>query len=574
MLISIMATAQWYDFIGNIQWDTGVTKPVYTKGMMFYDKLTNKLGFYNDDANDLVLLGKDKSENTVYKKFEAENEIVLGFTNITINTTSPINGVADYEVDSFPAALPNVSLSPRNLNKRNTMTFEYTLASGTAKIAVSGGGLANPVEVELDSGSTRKGIEFTPTSLTDLEIDITDVSSATDLILDDIVFSDGQRPVKEFTKSDVVTYKGFTSRSGTGVLFKTQETPSRSELITVDSSSGTTRYYANSDLDFTAVYSHYGADASIKLNLVDTGSLIRYSTDEYANAVQGRATVSMTGRLLKGEYVYATASDDPIDDNETNFSISATATAEGTVYASDSSSSPTVDQKPVATNVTAISDMLEFDVTEGKLYDITGTLNILGSAGTVVALHTDPGGAGDSYLLSSSSGTADDTSSGVSIKVRATSSGKFYIRKTTALGTVFGNGTTGASFIQVTPDESNIDNFIVDVGTKHVTGGEEYPTGNTIRVGGIVKPIYARMWEVGTAVTITDFGYIAGLPTNITPTEANNFSGTLWEITGVTDGVNLNSIQYNKSTGDIDILITGVWKVGAGQKIYLPYTKD
>jgi len=186
----------------DVKKDTEANLVIYagtaTNGQLCFATDTKEMFQVIDSALQPVGSGGGAEVPSTYKLFNAEDEDVTGFTNISINSTSPLNGEFDYSVDSYPAAFPDVSTFPRNLGKKHTLTIQYSITSGTAKIAVGGGGMASAVEAEIDNTSKEVVIEYTPLTSADLTLDITDVSSATGLKLDDLEFSDAPARVKNF----------------------------------------------------------------------------------------------------------------------------------------------------------------------------------------------------------------------------------------------------------------------------------------------------------------------------------------------------------------------------------------
>ena len=265
--------------------------------------------------------------------------------------------------------------------------------------------------------------------------------------------------------------------------------------------------------------------------------------------------------------------------------ITATATKEGTVYASDTSTSDIVVTGNGATaplavtaNVTPIKftevtdtnnawDGETFTAPEKGIYHFNGVVHINSAVQSELKVWENKTG---SFV----SGVSVNTNiANVNLKlfsgtfIAGTTGDQFQIRSSQSVTLA---GATNFHHITITKAASNIDNFIVDVGTKHVTGGEEYPTGDTLRIGGVVKPIYARMWVVGTDVTATNASYIAGLPTNITHYDKFSYTSESGGLFRYASGDN----ALVKSTGEIAVYISGAYELKSGTKIYLPYTKD
>lgn len=133
------------------------------------------------------------SDKSVYAQYDAENQDITGFTNISITTSSPINETASYSVDSFTASLPSVSINDRSKNRENNVTIQYTMTSGTAKFVVKDNSSNTLIEQEIEASSEVSTINipyFVSSSVTSIQLEIQDVSSATGLKIDDIIFTD------------------------------------------------------------------------------------------------------------------------------------------------------------------------------------------------------------------------------------------------------------------------------------------------------------------------------------------------------------------------------------------------
>ena len=58
-IISFAASAQWYDFIGNLQFDPATPNPPHTEGMMFYDNGAHAVSYYNDEPDVTLNVGQE-----------------------------------------------------------------------------------------------------------------------------------------------------------------------------------------------------------------------------------------------------------------------------------------------------------------------------------------------------------------------------------------------------------------------------------------------------------------------------------------------------------------------------------
>ncbi len=499
-----------FDFLEFAGLSSAPSNPPVGKVRFFVDSTDGK--FKKLDSNgdiSTIAGGGSVGSASIYGLFNGEDKKVVDFVNITSNETTPIAGVADYSVNAYPASIPDVPLYKRNLNKRNTLSIEYTITSGTAKIAISGGGLANPVEVEIDNTDTRTVIEFTPTDdATDLSIDITDVSSATGLKIDDLEFSDSQRLVKNFTVTETVTYTGFLSKgAGDYVKFKTELENNANNIISVDNSGDRTQYTLLKDADIVVTSSIYSLDASennMKIEVYDAGNFLvidGISRNEY------HGTTSITLRGKAGYFFLVDAeSRTPEDLVTTNFSMQATAISSGTVFASDNVPSSTVERKILSSNFSTTGTITDFTfITEvGKQYNIGGRLKLLANAKVIDIEIRD--GATVIDTIGYNNDTYQQESPTLNKTYTATSTSLTFEVTTNNGVDIYGNGTLGQSYIELKEETIKIDNLIVDIDaltTNHVAGGTEYELKGQLWNG---KQIYARSYET-TVTTLTGNEY-------------------------------------------------------------------
>ena len=163
-------------------------------GQIFYSDGTARaegLWEYNNGAWQRV--GGQNSDLSVLRQFDAEDQDLTGFTNIAINSSSPIDGEYQYSVTSFTASFPTVSIAERNQNKENAVELHYKMTSGTAKLVVKDNAANVLEELQIEATSTASKVVvpfFVSTSVTSVQLEIEDVSSATGLLIDDVVFTD------------------------------------------------------------------------------------------------------------------------------------------------------------------------------------------------------------------------------------------------------------------------------------------------------------------------------------------------------------------------------------------------
>jgi hypothetical protein len=192
------------------------------EGQVFYSDGTARAeGLWVYDGTDWVSVGAGISDKSVYGQFDAEDKNVTGFTNITITTSSPINEANSYSVDSYTASLPAVSLNDRNKNKTNSVTLHYTMTSGTAKLVVKDNTAAEIAELEIESSSIAQKVTVpygVTSAMTSVQLEIQDVSSATGLKIDDVIFSDDPFVYKDLVNNtEWVSYTPSSSQ-GLGTL--------------------------------------------------------------------------------------------------------------------------------------------------------------------------------------------------------------------------------------------------------------------------------------------------------------------------------------------------------------------
>ncbi len=264
---------------------------------------------------------------SIYELYNAEDGDLTDFTNITINTTNPINGLADYSVDAYPASLPDVTPFNRNVGKRNTLSFQYTITSGTAKIVIAG------VELEIDNTNTRGVIEYDVDDLTPLTISIEDVSLATGLKLDDLVFSDAAREVKAFTRTNSINLAG-----NNGEVISASNMPFNGSGTGWNSGNREyTLQYENSTLKIKGSITYNGAVATPFVNISVNGSYYRTinnSPTGTSGSVKDFTYTSEKGEFNKGDTIQFTGRDGTLSNTPAQhyLVINEESETEGTVY--------------------------------------------------------------------------------------------------------------------------------------------------------------------------------------------------------------------------------------------------
>lgn len=156
-------------------------------------------------------IGAENTDLSVYQQFNAEDQDVSSFTNVAVSSSSPINGEYSYTISTFPASYGAITLSNRaKADKWNKVTLQASLTSGTARFLVKDNSANTLNEVEFSSTDITS-VEipfFVQSSVTSVVLEVEDVSSATGLKVDDIVFTDDP-----FTVAQIVKEEHFQVRS-------------------------------------------------------------------------------------------------------------------------------------------------------------------------------------------------------------------------------------------------------------------------------------------------------------------------------------------------------------------------
>lgn len=469
--------------------DTEANLTIYagtaSDGQFVFATDTQKMFQIIDSALAEVGSGGGAEVPSTYKLFNAEDEDVTGFANITINSTTPINGEFDYSVDSYPASFPDVATFPRNLGKKHTLTIQYSITSGTAKIAVGGGGMASAVEVEIDNTSKEVVIEYTPLTSADLTLGITDVSSATGLKLDDLEFSDAPARIKAFTvteEANYYTHAGYGSVNNKIPYFSLNRYDNTNSLVSIENDS--TNGFSITALRDCSVVGQYDIQQSVTIfggwSLNSTQLTLAVQDIVKANAVstsyQGSVSTSISVpvviKLQEGDVLrpHTSGGGTPSGNGIANLSFTATAQSSGTVFASDSDTeSKLIDSKVLGSTVTSapvdMGDLTFTGLTIGKEYRVEGQLDYFNSGLEIVV---------DAYAGASSTGTLYKSkrlinSNSATIAPSMDYSFTFKATSTTLYFHKSGNGGANASitggsrsFMKLYETSVNINNLIIE----------------------------------------------------------------------------------------------------------------
>jgi hypothetical protein len=262
------------------------------------DGTSRAAGLWRYSGTDWVQVGSGVGSPSIYGIFDAEDKSTTGFTNVTVSATAPLAGEQSYSISTFPASFPSVSVQDRNRNKENSVRFHYSLTSGSFKVLVKDQAANILEELTISETGTAKPSTLTffiGASETSVQFHLEDVSSATGLKIDDVVFDDDPFVYKNLVET--------VSVRGTG--------------------NGGTSLTANvTDIDFTEVSDDYGAwDGSsysvqnpnsiieIKFGLKFTGSFsstigLYKNGTLYKNLISGVSTSQPVGSFIseKGEF--------------------------------------------------------------------------------------------------------------------------------------------------------------------------------------------------------------------------------------------------------------------------------
>ena len=178
-----------------------------------------KMKFY--DGSDVQNVGAaGVGSAATFALFQAEDGDISAFSNMSVETGSPIAGDRSYAVDSFPATAPAISVDARRAGDTAICSFVQSIASGSYDVQIVDNSAKVLAEVTLDSDSAQKVIMTfnIPSSATSVQLKLVDNTSATTVIIDDIEFSDNPFPYKNLTQHSYVKAEG---NGGTSIVAST-----------------------------------------------------------------------------------------------------------------------------------------------------------------------------------------------------------------------------------------------------------------------------------------------------------------------------------------------------------------
>ena len=182
------------------------------------DGTSRAAGFWEYKNGGWSLIGAGNSDLSIYSQFDAEDGSTTDFSNVAISASSPIAGDNSYTISTFPASFPAATLDERHANKTHSMECHYKLTSGTAKLLIKDNSANVLEELEVSSTDAEKAILtfYVSDSMTSVQLHIEDVSSATGLKIDDVIFSDDPFVYKDLINiTDWEAYTPTTQGFGT-----------------------------------------------------------------------------------------------------------------------------------------------------------------------------------------------------------------------------------------------------------------------------------------------------------------------------------------------------------------------
>lgn len=348
-------------------------------GNVYYS--TDELIYYGDNGTDLVSLGSGEGGGAggfdIIDSFDAEDEDVTGFTNITTTGVSPIAGSFSYSVDSYPASFPTSSVEPRNLRKTGAAVFHASLTSGTARFLVKDQSSNTLSEIEFSETEVTKVLMpiSINSSVTSLVLEVEDASSATGLKMDDVFYTDDavRGGVGAGTNSEIQVdgHAGFAGSGANSILLYSTLERNIGNDIVYDAGNGTFTVQSDGIYHFNGRFT-VGA-VGLTLAVRRNSTTFAYDTDTLA-VNEGSASGDNVGfagsrELEAGDVirVIQNAATAPLQPTRTQFRISKIGNNPVNVISSTDSFGPVIAQLSSNQN---ISDSTETIVNfDNVLYD-------------------------------------------------------------------------------------------------------------------------------------------------------------------------------------------------------------
>ena len=240
---------------------------------------------YKDSAWSQV--GQGSKDLSIYAQFDAEDQNVADFTNVSTSATSPLNGDHSYTISTYTADFGSISMPERSKGKTNAFECHASIASGTTKFSIKD--QASNVLAELDfseTSTTKINIPFyVSSSVTSVTLEISDESSAGALKLDDLIFSDD--PFKIVDLSNSTDLQAYTPTFGAGFGTVTNDefyysTRGEHVYITGRFQCGTVSAASNAIISLP---NGYTASSALSSNVVPFG--YAYNTNTVAQLLSG-----------------------------------------------------------------------------------------------------------------------------------------------------------------------------------------------------------------------------------------------------------------------------------------------
>ena len=230
-----------------------------------------KMKFYDGaDVQNVGAAGVGSA--STFALFQAEDGDISSFTNMAVESGSPIAGDKSYSVSSLPAATPAVSVDERRAGAFCIVSLISKMTSGSGKIVVKDNSSNELVSQVVSSTSAEKvSMSFSiPSGATSIQVHFEDDSTPVGWIVDDIEFSDDVDKYKlEVTSVNSVSLEGGsgTASAGSDVPFNGSGTGW--------TSSGSDHYYtvqkADSIIEIKGSVQLSGDPAMFPLLQVDDG---------------------------------------------------------------------------------------------------------------------------------------------------------------------------------------------------------------------------------------------------------------------------------------------------------------
>ena len=127
---------------------------------------------------------------SIWGLLNAEDQDVTGWTNASLNTSTPLSGSASYDL-TMPGNTPAQTVEERRENKLNVCNVQVRITSGSFKLQVKdqSSNILGESETISSTGPVKFSF-FVNSTVTSATLHWVDVSSATGVTIDDIYFDD------------------------------------------------------------------------------------------------------------------------------------------------------------------------------------------------------------------------------------------------------------------------------------------------------------------------------------------------------------------------------------------------